>query len=146
MPRAKVLKLIFTAVRMWSGWWSDDGCLLRPFVDDLEEDLGAEVRDGNIADLIDGDQVLAIPASQYPNARYLWAFGVYLTRSMIIHEQLSRRRLIATAPINQSNNLLEGSSLRCRKGIERTGFRLCFEPACHLSGKLLHLLGNTCLD
>lgn len=43
----------------------DDGCLLRPFGDDLEEELCPEVCHGNIADLIDGDQVLSIPSCQY---------------------------------------------------------------------------------
>jgi len=43
----------------------DDGSLFRPFSDDLEEELGAEVCHGHVAYLVDGDQVVAIPAGKH---------------------------------------------------------------------------------
>ena len=43
----------------------DDGGLLGPLGDDLEEELGAQVCHGHVAHFVDGDQVIAFPAGQY---------------------------------------------------------------------------------
>jgi hypothetical protein len=41
--------------------------LLGPFGDHLEQELGADLGQGDVADLVDGDQVVARPAGQDPS-------------------------------------------------------------------------------
>ena len=44
----------------------DHGRLLGPFGDHLEQELGADLGERDVADLVDGDQVVARPAGQDP--------------------------------------------------------------------------------
>src|SRR5580700_1649017 len=58
----------------------DDGGLLCPIGDDLEEHLGSDLGQGNVAHLIEGDQVPLLPSAR---ARLSWLLWLASTSSLM---------------------------------------------------------------
>jgi hypothetical protein len=63
----------------------DHGCLLGSLGDHLEEELGADLGQGNISNFIDGDEVVPAPTADNPSQLHLM-FGL----DQLVHQPCGR--------------------------------------------------------